>query len=38
VQRAALYVVTGCVVVAATAFLTVYAALTAFTGDDWPDL
>ena len=36
-QRALLYVATGCMVAAATAFLTVYAAVTAFTDETWPD-
>lgn len=36
--RVVLYVATACAVAAATAFLTVYAAVTAFTDADWPDL
>lgn len=38
IPRPVLYVVTGCAVLAATAFLTVYAAITELTGHDWPEL
>ena len=37
-QRAIVYVVAGCMVTAATAFLAVYTAVTAFTDETWPDL
>ena len=36
-QRAVLYVVAACMAITACSFLTVYAAVTAFTDETWPD-
>ncbi len=36
--RALLAVVAGCMVVAASSFMAVYAAISAMTDETWPDL
>jgi hypothetical protein len=38
VPRALLAVIAGCMVVAATSFMAVYAAISALTDETWPDL
>jgi hypothetical protein len=38
VPRALLAVVAGCMVVAASSFMAVYAAISAMTDETWPDL
>ncbi len=38
IPRPVLAVIAGCMVVAATSFLVVYAAVSALTDETWPDL
>jgi hypothetical protein len=37
VPRVVLVIATGCMVVAALSFITVYTAISAFTDETWPD-